>query len=235
MTHQLFDDFIGTPPPTSVDLDRIIATEERASARRRAYTIGGALVLSLAAVLGAAVLRPSAPPPAPGAAPRDRTPAEWSAWIDREVHALVPDLQWRSLPGATGPAGAPRLEISGGGDGGAATGFIIDGHPGVLEITVTAGSAADPPVTAKVLCAGGPDCTTSSSGTDATCVVHAIVDRPEPDGFAKVAQIRCAVPDHGPRVTMLVSSAPAASPKDLPLPPDQLVPLAAHLAVELAP
>ncbi|SCF43708.1 hypothetical protein [Micromonospora mirobrigensis] len=69
MNQQVFDEFIGTPPPSTVDVDRIIERQRRGSLLRRAAGAGSALAVAGVAVsVGVALGGGAGPRPAPPAA-----------------------------------------------------------------------------------------------------------------------------------------------------------------------
>ncbi|GAA3268478.1 hypothetical protein Dvina_21680 [Dactylosporangium vinaceum] len=105
MTHQLFDDLIGPPPPSRVDVERIVAGVERTRRRRRVVLSAGvAVVLAVSALTAVVTHRdpPSRPMVQLAESPAE-SPAEVAAvrnlgdmrdTIDREIGAAVPGLQW---------------------------------------------------------------------------------------------------------------------------------------------
>ncbi|MGI5241033.1 hypothetical protein [Dactylosporangium sp. CA-139066] len=97
MTRELFDELIGPPPLSTVDVERIMAAQDRSRRRRRWLVTCGAAI-GVAAVLAAGALRPGLPA---GPASQHASPVvltqyrDFTAWLDREVPAAVPALRWR--------------------------------------------------------------------------------------------------------------------------------------------
>ncbi|GAA3455475.1 hypothetical protein [Dactylosporangium matsuzakiense] len=101
MTHQLFDDLIGPPPPSRVDVERIVAGVERTRRRRRVVLSAGAAVVLAVAALTAVVTHRDPPPrpmeqlgESPAAVAAVRNLGDIRDTIDREIGAAVPGLQW---------------------------------------------------------------------------------------------------------------------------------------------
>jgi hypothetical protein len=108
MTHQLFDDMIGTPPPSTVDLKAIIERQHRLRRIRRATTtLAGTLTLGLVLVAGLSLTRAKHaidPPPqiepsvsaAPTAESADAKAARVSAAWLRATAKVIPGAKWKA-------------------------------------------------------------------------------------------------------------------------------------------
>jgi hypothetical protein len=108
----LLDDLVGTPPPSTVDVDRIIARERRARRWRWAASGGSAaaaVVLAIVAGQLAGGSRPVAPPaPAlPAAAPAPLTPARLGAILEAATAKYAPDAKWIYMPDVPGEKPTP--------------------------------------------------------------------------------------------------------------------------------
>lgn len=128
MTRQLFDDLIGTPPPSRVDVAGIVRREKRKMAARR---LGGTLAAVTAlAVAGGFLLSPGAgvpstsTPVAEATTPQDlrfrlvtdtkesseATASRLGQELDKALKETAPGAQWIFEPdivGETGPDGVP--------------------------------------------------------------------------------------------------------------------------------
>ncbi|HTJ37849.1 MAG TPA: hypothetical protein VL738_31840 [Dactylosporangium sp.] len=101
MTRQLFDDFIGTPPPSTVDVEWIMADQDRARRRRR-WLAGAGAAAGVATVLALAAVMPMPPGGDNAQATMTSTPGptylpyqrDFDAWLDRELPATVQGLHW---------------------------------------------------------------------------------------------------------------------------------------------
>jgi hypothetical protein len=103
MTQQIFDQMIGEPPPSTVDVDRVMARERRSARRRRVAGAGTAGLLAIGLVFGAVTYLAGAGAPAPlpaAAATSPSAPTPWPpdavAAMEREMREVVP----RVAPGA---------------------------------------------------------------------------------------------------------------------------------------
>ncbi|MFC0029549.1 hypothetical protein ACFFMM_08445 [Micromonospora chaiyaphumensis] len=99
---EILDEAVGTPPPPSVDLDRIIGQETRRARRRRAGAYGLSAVAVLTVATGASVLvTPGVPDTGPVIASSGASaaqPAEIRNAMLAAIERAAPDLRW--LPGA---------------------------------------------------------------------------------------------------------------------------------------
>jgi hypothetical protein len=129
MTRQLFDEMIGTPPPSTVDVDGIVRRKTGLRRLRRA-AVGAAAVVTVLAVAGTATLLPHGDRPGPGvaegptgsAAPSGREDPRASAFFEESMRNGLPQpLRWldpapRIVPPPDG--GAPsstqaRVDVGG--------------------------------------------------------------------------------------------------------------------------
>jgi hypothetical protein len=172
MGHQLFDELIGTPPSSAVDVRGIVRRERRSRAFRR---LGGSLaaVLALAAFGGVAVASqgtggdpavPQAVAPADGGDTRFRlvfdTKESAKATAERLRHELeqglrkeAPGARWISQSSRPGEARQParrRPEIAYREQSGeilalqSTSGLVNDGRKGSLALTIVQFSAQAP-------------------------------------------------------------------------------------------
>ncbi|MER5703701.1 hypothetical protein ABT023_17415 [Micromonospora sp. NPDC002296] len=139
MNQQIFDEHIGTAPPSTVDVDRIIQRQRRGSLLRRLAGGGTALAATgLAISVGVALSGGTQPQPGPSAAaPARSAPAVPSASpsglrldtsnpkaiqqtlsrlrvvLEREVAGAAPDVRWIYMPDVPGerrlPDGHPAM------------------------------------------------------------------------------------------------------------------------------
>ncbi|MEU9505461.1 hypothetical protein AB0D32_04160 [Micromonospora sp. NPDC048170] len=156
MSHQLFDELIGTPPPVRVDVPGIVRRERRGRAARR---LGGSLAAVLVLAGGVAVAVPgqqSGPPPV-AAAPDTRfrllfdtsesadvTARRLSQELDRALQEVAPGATWFWMPEYVGeerkPDGQPPTFIHNGttdlvvGN----SGVSYQGRRGALGISISA-------------------------------------------------------------------------------------------------
>jgi hypothetical protein len=102
MTQQLFDELIGTPPPSTVDVDGIVR-RKRGLRRLRRAAVSAAAVVAVLAVVGTAALLPGGPAPGPGAADGgSATPyaaLDPSRFFDDSMRTGMPQpLRWLDPP-----------------------------------------------------------------------------------------------------------------------------------------
>lgn len=125
MSHQLFDELIGNPPPARVDVPGIVRRERRARAARR---LGGSLAAVLALTLAGGVAVQarqsgggSTPPPVAATASADTrfrlvfdteetadaTARRLSQELDRALREVAPGATWFWMPDHLGEAPKP--------------------------------------------------------------------------------------------------------------------------------
>lgn len=122
MTRQLFDDLVGTPPPSTVDVKGIVRREQRARRLRHAGTATAVAVAVLAAGITAGlVLRPAQPPATPAATgkppvtatqsiePREQTEIRLNSAWQAATARLFPGAAWSTEPDRVLAPTAPRL------------------------------------------------------------------------------------------------------------------------------
>ncbi|SIN26805.1 hypothetical protein [Micromonospora cremea] len=164
MSHQLFDELIGTPPPPRVDVQGIVRRERRARAARR---LGGSLaaVLALAVAGGVSVaVRDQEPGAAPGtpqavaSSPAtdtrfrlvfdtdetaDATAKRLSQELDRALRKVAPGATWTWMPDYLDeprkPDGQPpQFTHRGTADFvGSSSGISYQGRKGSLSVSIT--------------------------------------------------------------------------------------------------
>ncbi|MGS2617295.1 hypothetical protein ACVCAH_22625 [Micromonospora sp. LZ34] len=126
MSHQLFDELIGNPPPARVDVPGIVRRERRARATRRlGGSLAAVLALALAGGVGVAVREQDptpAPPPVAASSPTpdtrfrlvfdteetaDATARRLSQELDRALREVAPGATWVWMPEYLGEARKP--------------------------------------------------------------------------------------------------------------------------------
>ncbi|WP_406073643.1 hypothetical protein [Micromonospora sp. NBC_01638] len=147
MSHQLFDELIGTPPPPRVDARGIVRRERRARAGRRlGGSLAAVLALALAGGVNAAVgdREPGAAPQAVASSPTadtrfrlvfdteetaDATGKRLSQELDRALREVAPGAKWTWMPEYLGeprkPDGQPPRFVNNG------TSDLVNGTSGV--------------------------------------------------------------------------------------------------------
>ncbi|MER7333441.1 MULTISPECIES: hypothetical protein [unclassified Micromonospora] len=159
MSHQLFDELIGTPPPARVDVPAIVRRERRARATRR---LGGSLaaVLALALAGGVAAVPGQRPGPAPAPPPvaaspdtrfrlvfdteeaADTTARRLSQELDQALREVAPGATWFWMPDHVGEARKPdgqppRFTHNGTSDlVNGASGVSYQGRKGTLGVSI---------------------------------------------------------------------------------------------------
>lgn len=157
MNKQLFDELVGEPPPSSVDVDRIVAGKRRNATRRRLSAVAAATVAAGAvAVIGFGPLpdngtgarainqtgakvsvTPSEVPPPKGVGGGKRTAESQVAAVDAAVLHAAPGARW--LPAAGGDSRLRTFEF-GESDGLAANTYRwplqVAGRTGTLTIRI---------------------------------------------------------------------------------------------------
>ncbi|SCE87813.1 hypothetical protein GA0070607_2688 [Micromonospora coriariae] len=171
MSHQLFDELIGTPPPPRVDVKGIVRRERRASAARR---LGGSLAAVLALAVaggisvavrhqepGAARATPQAVASSPAADTRfrlvfdteetaDATAKRLSQELDRALRAVAPGATWTWMPDHLGeprkPDGQPPEFTHRGTPDfvGTSSGISYQGRKGSLGVSITPDASDGP-------------------------------------------------------------------------------------------
>jgi hypothetical protein len=106
MNKELFDEFVGELPPSSIDVDRVVAGRRRSAARRRLSTVGVAtVVVAATAVIGFGPLpdngpgpraadQASAKAPPTGAVQGKRTAFSQLVAVDAAVQRAAPEARW---------------------------------------------------------------------------------------------------------------------------------------------
>ncbi|GAB3871370.1 hypothetical protein ACFPIJ_41255 [Dactylosporangium cerinum] len=233
MTHQLFDELIGTPPPSTVDVDGIVRRRTGLRWLRRAALSGSA-----AAVVGAVALLPAGGAPVAGpstdpaidfsAGPSGRgsDPPDINRFFDDSMRSLLPQrVRWLDLP--------PQIVLPP--DGGAATSarsrVDVAGRQGTVVVTVWPHG-----VDAATGCAGLQSCTimTDPSGGISCGRVDDVAVRPELGLTRPGWEVRCVKPGGRP-VSILVTNqtgAPTEPPHqpELPIQLSQVIPIISVLA-----
>ncbi|MEV4512504.1 hypothetical protein AB0K00_26490 [Dactylosporangium sp. NPDC049525] len=108
MTQQLFDEMIGNPPPSTVDVDGIVRRKTGQRRLRRA-ALGVTAMVAVLAVVGVAALLPHGDRPGPGVADRPSGSAapsggvdsrpDPSAFFEESMRNWLPQrLRWLDLP-----------------------------------------------------------------------------------------------------------------------------------------
>jgi hypothetical protein len=156
MTKQLFDEVIGAPPPSTVDVERIITGRRRGAARRRLVAASTVAVAATVAI-GMGVLpdrdagtqasdqhRGKTPPTtaAPGPGHGKRSAASQTAAVDAALRQAAPGAEWIGgpLPGFTFEDGASTFRH----------GIRYQGRTGLLTVRII----FDPPATPGTVTAG---------------------------------------------------------------------------------
>ncbi|MET8353585.1 hypothetical protein [Micromonospora sp. NPDC005206] len=164
MSHQLFDELIGTPPPPKVDVRGIVRRERRArAARRLGGSLAAVLALAVAGGVSAAVRHqePGAAPATPRAAASspaadtrfrlvfdtdetaDATARRLSQELDRALRTVAPGAKWTWMPDYVGeprkPDGQPPEFTHRGTPDfvGTSSGISYQGRKGSLGVSVT--------------------------------------------------------------------------------------------------
>jgi len=137
MNQQFFDERLGVPPVSTIDLDDIIVRQRRRSVRRRTAAIGSAALASVAAVAVAISL---AAGPGPGRSPaplmagasasstgtfairvdtpeqRQQTLDQLQAALENALSSVAPGVNWVYMPDVPGeqpgPDGHPQMHVS---------------------------------------------------------------------------------------------------------------------------
>ncbi|WBB65871.1 hypothetical protein [Micromonospora sp. WMMD812] len=182
MTHQVFDELIGTPPPSRVDVDGIVRRERRSRSARR---LGGALAAVLALALavgvrdrpGAAEVTPRASASSPTADTRfrlvfdtdetaDATARRLGQELDRAMRKVAPGAVWFWMPDQPGeprrPDGqAPTFSHRGRADLiNGSSGLSYQGRRGALRLSISPevhSDASSGPVSYYWACRMPPD------------------------------------------------------------------------------
>jgi hypothetical protein len=112
MTKQLFDEVIGAPPPSTVDVDRIITRRRRGAARRR-LVVAGTVAAAATVAIGIGALpdrdagiqasdrHPGKTPPtttAPGPQHGKRSAESQTAAVDAALRQAAPGAEWIGGP-----------------------------------------------------------------------------------------------------------------------------------------
>jgi hypothetical protein len=179
MYQQLFDEAIGDPPPSTVDIDRVIDRQRRGMNRRRLGAVGGsAAVALLAGALFWAVPPDEPTPTTPALAPPTASiPADNAARLSYQAFAAV----FAAVPGVRFDATFEMLPDHKQ-DGLVYTGaalITVGGLPARVQLQIIGGSVS-------VACGDPADCRTSTGPNGETVTVvgggHATVDRHAVDG-----------------------------------------------------
>jgi hypothetical protein len=258
MNQQMLDELVGTPPRSTVDVDRIIARQRRRARLRRVAAGGSAAVavaLAISVGVSAAGGRPPEAPTLPVAAPspagfivRDGTKADQQntlTWLrttlEQATAEYAPDAKWIYMPDVPGekpgPDGHPKMwtnhdpvtfE--------ARSGLIAAGHKGGFYLSVhPTGCVAGQSCMPTASCADAPpDC----AGATTPGGLRAIrwVDKPG----RKWLFYGTTISLRGGKWTLVVQAvnyfggdgSPAAAPVP-PLTRDQVDAIAGHLADQI--
>ncbi|MDG6109543.1 hypothetical protein Daura_31660 [Dactylosporangium aurantiacum] len=252
MTHQLFDDMIGTPPPSAVDVDAIM---RRTTGRRRLLRVAvpGAVVVLVLAAFSPLLLLPrgdrapsvSVSPPSAAASvePSLREPVsdDLDHFIDDSMRNWLPQqAQWIGAP--------PHIVVPP--DGGDVTqtraGIQTGGRNGTVVVTVWPRGRHD-----ASICQGLEHCTELPRSDPAACARYEGRLQQMCEGMAKADpvcgradgavrpalglthpgwEVRCTKPGGGRAVSIFVTNqtGPSSDPlpqPELPIQPDQIMPI----------
>jgi hypothetical protein len=142
MTQQMFDDMIGQPPPSAIDVGAIVRRRKRNQWLRRApVAVAAVLVVALgAAFVGFGGSDTGQAPPAHDkirlvvdtAAAKAKTAAELTKAYDEAVKAAVPGAEWGGgkPPAVTDEDARPPAQF------GFGAGLVVDGRKGDLVIQI---------------------------------------------------------------------------------------------------
>jgi hypothetical protein len=234
MTRQLFDEMIGTPPPSTVDVDRIVRRKTGLRRLRRGAVSVGAMV-AVFAVVGAAAFLPRGGNPgtgvaesasgsaAPSAGPSGGVyvPPDPSGFFDEAMRNWLPErLRWLDTP--------PRIvpPPDGGVPSTTRTRVDVGGRQGTVVVTVWPRGLDD-----AAGCDGLQHCVPLTDlPKDPSCGwVRDVAVRPDL-GLTKPGwEVRC-VKLGGRAVSIMVTNqtgAPTEEPRqpELPIQPDQVLPI----------
>lgn len=237
MTHQLFDEMIGTPPPSTVDVDRIVRRTTGQLRLRRAL-VSAAAVVAVFAVLGAVAFLPRgdgagvtqgpsrSAAPSVGPSGGEYVPPDPTGFFDEAMRNWLPQrLRWLDTPPQIVPPPDDGVMSS------ARARVDVGGRQGTVVVTVWPRGQD-----AAAGCDGLQHCTdvTGLSGDLSCGRVDDVAVRPELGLTRPGWELRCVKP--GTRaVSILVTNqtgAPTEPPHqaELPIQLSQVIPIITVLA-----
>lgn len=263
MTHQLFDDMIGTPPPSTVDVEAIVR-RKTGQRRLRRVAVTGVAVLAVAAAFTPLLLQPrgegatrvGGPSVAPsgaavsvGPSGGPQVPPDLDHFIDDAMRTWLPQgAQWTGAP--------PHIVVPP--DGGAVTitraGILAGGRKGTVVVTVWPRGQHD-----TSGCGDLEHCTEQSGTEPDDCaryedqvkeVCLGLVRTQPLCGRADAAvrpelglthpgwEVRCTLRGGGRAVSIYVTNQTGASGDPLPQPelpvqPEQVIPIITALVTQV--